>query len=99
MRASVSGRPRWPAELTATAGAYDHLSSWARRMPGYFTTPSAMPGTLIEPLYITDPFEGSIAAGASGQEAIARGLTEAVEQYFDPPVKPRARTKAPAARG
>ena len=37
-----------------------------------------MPGALIEPLFITDPFEGSIADGAHGQEVIA----QAVEQYF-----------------
>jgi N-acetylmuramoyl-L-alanine amidase len=41
-----------------------------------------MPGALIEPLFITDPFEGSIAASTTGQQAIAHGMAEAVEQYF-----------------
>jgi N-acetylmuramoyl-L-alanine amidase len=41
-----------------------------------------MPGTLIEPLFITDPFEGSIAASARGQHVIAGGLAKAIEQYF-----------------
>ena len=54
-------------------------------MPGWFDTPSEMPGALIEPLFITDPFEGSIADSPSGQQAIAGGLAQAVEQYFDPP--------------
>jgi N-acetylmuramoyl-L-alanine amidase len=41
-----------------------------------------MPGALIEPLFITDPFEGSIAASSLGQHVIAAGLAKAVEQYF-----------------
>jgi N-acetylmuramoyl-L-alanine amidase len=53
-----------------------------------------MPGALIEPLFITDPFEGTIAASASGQETIARGLAQAIEQYFGPPVKTDVRKKA-----
>jgi N-acetylmuramoyl-L-alanine amidase len=50
--------------------------------PGWFNTPSQMPGALIEPLFITDPFEGSIAASSEGQHTIAAGLANAVEQYF-----------------
>jgi N-acetylmuramoyl-L-alanine amidase len=46
-----------------------------------------MPSALIEPLFITEPFEGTIAAGARGQETIAKGLTLAIEQYFGPPAK------------
>ena len=41
-----------------------------------------MPGALIEPLFITDPYEASIADSHAGQRAIARGLANAVEQYF-----------------
>jgi N-acetylmuramoyl-L-alanine amidase len=41
-----------------------------------------MPGALIEPLFITDPFEGSIAASADGQRVIAGALARAIEQYF-----------------
>ena len=44
-----------------------------------------MPGALIEPLFITDPFEGSIADSSSGQQVIAGGLAQAIEQYFAPP--------------
>jgi len=40
--------------------------------------------TLIEPLFITDPFEGSIAASAHGQQVIAGGIAPAVGQYFGP---------------
>jgi N-acetylmuramoyl-L-alanine amidase len=44
-----------------------------------------MPGALIEPLFITDPFEGSIANSARGQEVIAGGIARAVQQYFSTP--------------
>jgi N-acetylmuramoyl-L-alanine amidase len=68
--------------LTAAAVAYGHLLLLGPAEAGYFTTPSQMPGALIEPLYLTDPFEGSIAVSATGQQAIASGLAEAVSQYF-----------------
>jgi N-acetylmuramoyl-L-alanine amidase len=49
--------------------------------PGFFSTPSEMPGALIQPLFITDPFEASIADSARGQEVIADGIARAAEQY------------------
>ena len=50
--------------------------------PGYLSTPSEMPGAVIEPLFLTDPFEGSIAAAAEGQQAIAAGITQAVDTFL-----------------
>ena len=70
--------------LSDAAADYGHLLLLGPADPGWFTTPSQMPGALIEPLFITDPYEGSIAASASGQEVIAGGLAQAVEQYFAP---------------
>ena len=70
--------------LSNLAAAYGHLLLLGPASPGYFSTPSEMPGVLIEPLFITDPFEGSIAASTNGQQVIAHGLAEAVEQYFGP---------------
>jgi N-acetylmuramoyl-L-alanine amidase len=40
---------------------------------------------VVEPLFITDPFEGSIAASSKGQDVIASGIALAVEQYFERP--------------
>ena len=71
--------------LSTAAADYSHLLLLGPAVPGWFDTPSEMPGALIEPLFITDPFEGSIADSASGQQVIAGGLAQAVEQYFDPP--------------
>ena len=46
-----------------------------------------MPGALIEPLFITDPFEGSIANSSNGQKVIASGIADAIEQFFKRPAK------------
>ena len=75
--------------LTGAAAAYGHLLLLGPAQPGYFSTPSQMPGALIEPLFITDPFEATIAASGPGQHAIAAGLDRAVEQYFTPPATNR----------
>ncbi len=80
--------------LSAAAADYGHLLLLGPGVPGWFDTPSTMPGALIEPLFITDPFEGSLAASNSGQEVIAGGLAQAVAQYF---ALPRHAVAAPAA--
>jgi N-acetylmuramoyl-L-alanine amidase len=63
--------------------AYGHLILLGPAKTGYFATPSVMPGALIEPLFITDPFEASIASSSGSQEVIADGLAEALGDYFD----------------
>jgi N-acetylmuramoyl-L-alanine amidase len=81
--------------IAAEAASYDHLLLIGPAESGFFTTPSQMPGAVIEPLYLTDPFEGSIAASTAGQQTIAHGIAKAVEQYF--PVQPT--TKATSTDG
>jgi len=68
--------------LGPRSAAYGHLLLLGPGVPGWFTTPSEMPGALIEPLFITDPFEATVAASTTGQHAIAFGVAEAIEQYF-----------------
>ena len=68
--------------LSSTAASYGHLLLLGPAMSGYFSTPSGMPGALIEPLFITDSFEASIAASLEGQRVIAGGIAQAIEQYF-----------------
>jgi hypothetical protein len=68
--------------LSAAAAAYQHLVLLGPPEAGYVPHPSEMPGVITEPLFITDPFEATIAASNVGQEAVAQGLTQAVEQYF-----------------
>jgi N-acetylmuramoyl-L-alanine amidase len=76
-------------ELGSAVGAaaenYDHLLLLGPAQAGYFSTPSQMPGALIEPLFVTDPFEGSIAASAQGQHVIAGAIAEAVAAYLAGP--------------
>ncbi|MGA2305222.1 MAG: N-acetylmuramoyl-L-alanine amidase [Acidimicrobiales bacterium] len=83
--------------LSDAAAAYGHLLLLGPADPGYFSTPSTMPGALIEPLFITDPYEGSLANSARGQQVIADGLTAAVEQYFGPPKESGHPQKKPSA--
>jgi N-acetylmuramoyl-L-alanine amidase len=68
--------------LTAADRAYGHLILLGPAKAGYLARPSEMPGALIEPLFITNPAEGTIASSSAGQNAIARGLATAVERYF-----------------
>lgn len=68
--------------LTAAAENYGHLLLLGPAKAGDFSTPSQMPGALIEPLFLTDPFEGSIAASAPGQHVIAGAIAQAVGQYL-----------------
>jgi N-acetylmuramoyl-L-alanine amidase len=70
--------------IAGEAAAYDHLLLLGPDSPGYFSTPSQMPGAVIEPLYLTDPFEGSIADTAHGQAVMAQGMARAIEQFFKP---------------
>jgi len=76
--------------LSAQAAAYGHLLLLGPADPGYFSTPSTMPGALIEPLFITDPFEGTLANSSIGQHVIAAGLARAIEQYVGPEREPKA---------
>jgi N-acetylmuramoyl-L-alanine amidase len=72
------------SSLSQASNAYGHLLLLGPAKKGYFSTPSMMPGALVEPLFITDPFEGTIAASSRGQQVIAAGLARAIEQYFPP---------------
>ncbi len=79
--------------LAAKAASYDHLMLLGPPEKGYFSTPSEMPGVVVEPLYITDPFEATIAASNLGHRVIASGLAKAIEQYFKVP-NPSGRSHA-----
>jgi N-acetylmuramoyl-L-alanine amidase len=69
---SIAGNPA-DGGLAAAAAAYDHLLLIGPAAAGYFSNPSEMPGAVIEPLYITDPFEGSIANGPTGRRSLRKG--------------------------
>jgi hypothetical protein len=81
---SLNGNPALGG-LAGEAAAYDHLMLIGPPMAGFFSTPSQMPGVVVEPLYITDPFEGTLADSASDQMVIAQGIASAIEQFLAPP--------------
>jgi N-acetylmuramoyl-L-alanine amidase len=68
--------------LSLAGAKYRHLVLLGPADPGYVSNPSQMPGALVEPLYLTDPFEATLAASTSGQKTIATGLAAAIETYF-----------------
>lgn len=78
------------SSLTSSSVHYGHLLLLGPAARGWFETPSQMPGAVIEPLFITDRSEGSIAASRDGQRVIAGGLVSAIEQYFAPAKRSRA---------
>jgi N-acetylmuramoyl-L-alanine amidase len=80
--------------ISAEAASYDHLLLLGPAAPGYFSSPSDMPGTVIEPLYLTDPFEGTIANSTRGQKLMAEGIATAVEQFLAPPSSKKHATKS-----
>jgi N-acetylmuramoyl-L-alanine amidase len=71
--------------IAGAAASYNHLLLLGPAAAGYFSSPSEMPGAVIEPLYLTDPFEGSIADTTHGQTVIAQGIASAVEKFLAPP--------------
>jgi N-acetylmuramoyl-L-alanine amidase len=71
--------------IAGEAASYNHLLLLGPAVAGYFSTPSQMPGAVIEPLYLTDPFEGSIANSTHGQTEIGRGIASAIEKFLAPP--------------
>ncbi|HMC04309.1 MAG TPA: N-acetylmuramoyl-L-alanine amidase [Actinomycetota bacterium] len=77
---SAAGAPA----IDAADRSYGRLVLLGPAAPGYLATPSEMPGTVVEPLFITNPFEASIAAGPAGQQAIAAGIAQAVDTFLGP---------------
>lgn len=68
--------------FTSEAAAYGHLLELGPAASGWLEHPSAMPGILIEPLFLSHPAEADIAASRQGQQAMARGLATALDSFF-----------------
>jgi N-acetylmuramoyl-L-alanine amidase len=68
--------------IDAAGRAYGRLVLLGPAAPGYVPTPSEMPGAVVEPLFLTSPFEASVAAGAAGQQAIGAGIAKAVDTFL-----------------
>ena len=68
--------------LTTSGTLYDHLVVLGPAAAGWVDQPSAMPGALVEPLFLTNPAEAGLAADPSGQRRIASALRTGVEKYL-----------------
>jgi N-acetylmuramoyl-L-alanine amidase len=68
--------------LSSEAVAYGHLLELGPAARGYLPQASEMPGTLTEPLFITHPAEADVAVSAKGEQAIARGIAQAIPEFF-----------------
>jgi N-acetylmuramoyl-L-alanine amidase len=71
--------------LTASGDSYNHLIELGPLSPGWVDNPSAMPGALVEPLFITNPSEAQIASDPAGQQKIAEALAEGVLRFVSGP--------------
>ena len=67
---------------SAEATSYGHLFVLGPAQSGWNDAPSTMPGALAEPLFITRPTEGDVAASSQGQAAIASGLAAGLQQFL-----------------
>lgn len=81
----VSGHSSGGGEHSSKSASYGHLFVLGPAMRGYNDHPSAMPGALVEPLFITNPEEGTIATSAPGQQALATGIAHAVASFLAGP--------------
>jgi N-acetylmuramoyl-L-alanine amidase len=70
------------SSVSPAADSYGHLVLLGPGKRGYLDTPTEMPGALIEPLFVTDPFEADIADSSLGQHVIAAGIASAVEEFL-----------------
>jgi len=68
--------------LTAEGARYGHLILIGPKYHSFVPVPSAMPGVIVEPLFLTKPAEANLAASASGQLMLANAIALAVQQYL-----------------
>lgn len=68
--------------LTSTGNGYGHLIELGPASAGWVDSPSAMPGALVEPLFITNPAEAQVASDPAGQQKVAQALEAGLQTFF-----------------
>jgi len=68
--------------LTKEGAEYGHDTIIGPRWRNYVPEASAMPGIILEPLFITRPAEADVASSPQGQALLADAITAGVEQWF-----------------
>jgi N-acetylmuramoyl-L-alanine amidase len=79
------------ASLGVLPGDYNHLILLGPGIPGVLQ-PTAMPGALIEVMYLSNPPEATAIAQPATQDLVASAVAAAIEQFLsnNPPVLPTA---------
>ncbi|MDD7938333.1 N-acetylmuramoyl-L-alanine amidase [Actinomycetospora lutea] len=60
-----------------------HLVLLGPRIPGYIDEPSAMPGALVEPLFLTNPGDLAAIAEPAGTDALGDAVATGVTDFLD----------------
>lgn len=60
-----------------------HLVLLGPRIPGYIDEPSAMPGALVEPLFLTRPDDLAAIAAPGGTDAVGEAVATGVTEFLD----------------
>ncbi|GAC1504297.1 MAG: hypothetical protein NVS1B3_00740 [Candidatus Dormibacteraceae bacterium] len=68
--------------LTTSGSTYGHLIELGPVSAGWVDEPSAMPGALVEPLFLTNPAEAQLAGDDAGQQRIAAALEAGLVKFL-----------------
>ena len=68
--------------LSDRADVYGHLVLLGPAQPGWLDQGTAMPGALVEPLFLTRPDEAAMVTSAGGQRRVAGALAAGLERYL-----------------
>ncbi|MBO0837922.1 MAG: N-acetylmuramoyl-L-alanine amidase, partial [Actinobacteria bacterium] len=68
--------------LTPADAAYGHFIELGPVSPGVANIASDMPGTLVEPLFLSNPTEAAVAASSAGQQVMAAGLQQGITTFL-----------------
>lgn len=84
------GRPTTDRGIVGGPGAGEQASSGDLIILGPpdgidVIEPSAMPGALIEPAFVTNPTDAGVAASPTGRQALAQAITLGVEEFLQQP--------------
>jgi N-acetylmuramoyl-L-alanine amidase len=68
--------------LTVSGNTYGHLIELGPPEAGWVDDPSQMPGALVEPLFLTNSTEATLANSPSGQQRVAAALKTGLERFL-----------------
>ncbi len=71
--------------LSDRGGSYGHLLLLGPPAPGWLDEGTAMPGAIVEPLFLTAPGEANLAASTAGQRRLANALASGIENFLATP--------------